>query len=205
MNVVAFFIAVMSQLLDQEMPFTTIQLLWVNIIMDGPPALALGLEPIRKSVLKHKPVNRKASIITKNMLITILCNAVVISGIILGQMMLNPLGAAPEEMRTVLFGLFAFLALFNAFNCREMGAGSIIPNFLANKMAFQIIGGTAAVQLVFTQVFNQFFNTVPLSVDMWCKVIGAAACIIIINEVSKFVVRLVTGRKQAEEGISANA
>ena len=204
-NVVAFFIAVMSQLLDQEMPFTTIQLLWVNIIMDGPPALALGLEPIRKSVLKHKPVNRKASIITKNMLITILCNAVVISGIILGQMMLNPLGAAPEEMRTVLFGLFAFLALFNAFNCREMGAGSIIPNFLANKMAFQIIGGTAAVQLVFTQVFNQFFNTVPLSVDMWCKVIGAAACIIIINEVSKFVVRLVTGRKQAEEGISANA
>ena len=204
-NVVAFFIAVVSQILDQEMPFTTIQLLWVNIIMDGPPALALGLEPVRRSVLNRKPVNRNASIITKTMIKTILGNAVVISCIILAQMTLNPLGAAPEEMETVLFGLFAFLALFNAFNCRELGAASIIPNFLSNKMAFQIIGGTAAVQLVFTQIFNKFFNTVPLSVGMWCKVILTAACIIVINEVAKFVIRLVTRAKSAEQGAEANA
>ena len=43
-NIVAFAIAILSQITGQEMPFTTIQLLWVNIIMDGPPALALGLE-----------------------------------------------------------------------------------------------------------------------------------------------------------------
>ncbi len=203
-NVVAFFIAVVSQLLDQNMPFTTIQLLWVNIIMDGPPALALGLEPVRRSVLKRKPVNRNAFIITKNMLITILCNATMISAIILVQMTINPLGAAPEEMGTVLFGLFAFLALANAFNCREMGIASIVPNFLSNKMAFQIIGGTAAVQLLFTQVFNQFFNTVPLSLMMWCKVIATALSIIVINEACKFVLRLVTGNKQVQEGVGAN-
>ncbi|MGO0943761.1 cation transporting ATPase C-terminal domain-containing protein, partial [Clostridioides difficile] len=40
----------------KDMPFTTIQLLWVNIIMDGPPALALGLEPVRDYVLKRKPI-----------------------------------------------------------------------------------------------------------------------------------------------------
>ena len=57
------------------MPFTTIQLLWVNIIMDGPPALVLGLEPVRKYVLNRKPINRNASIITKQMIITILLNA----------------------------------------------------------------------------------------------------------------------------------
>lgn len=204
-NVVAFFVAVISQILDQEMPFTTIQLLWVNIIMDGPPALALGLEPVRRSVLKRKPVNRKASIITKNMLITIICNASMISGLILMQMTINPLGATPEEMGTVLFGLFAFCALFNAFNCREMGMASIVPNFLANKLALQIIGGTAVCQLVFTQIFNKFFNTVPLSVSMWIKVIATAACIIVVNEVVKFVIRLVKGSKQAEEGVSANA
>ena len=63
-NIIAFLIAIMSQILDLEMPFTTIQLLWVNIIMDGPPALALGLEPIRNNVFKKKPVDRNASIIT---------------------------------------------------------------------------------------------------------------------------------------------
>ncbi|MBE6024802.1 MAG: calcium-translocating P-type ATPase, PMCA-type [Cellulosilyticum sp.] len=204
-NVVAFFIAVVSQLLDQEMPFTTIQLLWVNIIMDGPPALGLGLEPIRKSVLQRKPVNKNASIITKTMLITILCNALVISGIILSQMLWNPLGVADTEKGTVLFGLFAFLALFNALNCRELGAKSIIPNFLANKVALQIIAGTAVMQLLFTQVFNKFFNTVALSVATWGKVIMMAASIVVINEVGKFVIRLVTGNQKAQEGTKASA
>src|SRR3712207_7536518 len=65
------------------MPFTTIQLLWVNIIMDGPPALSLGLEPVRDIVLKRKPVNRNSSIITKNMLITMILNAIYITAVIM--------------------------------------------------------------------------------------------------------------------------
>ena len=86
-----------------------------------------------------------------------------------------------------------------------MGKASIIPNFLANKIALQIIGGTAAMQLVFTQVFNKFFNTVPLGVGMWIKVIGLAAGIIVIDEVVKFVLRLVSGNANAEEGVKVNA
>ena len=204
-NVVAFLIAVVSQILGKEMPFTTIQLLWVNIIMDGPPALALGLEPVRKSVLNRKPVNRNSSIITKTMIRSIAINAVLVASIIIGQMLFNPLGASAEEMETVLFGLFAFLALFNAFNCREFGANSIFPHFMANKIALEIIGGTALAQLLFTQVFQSFFNTVQLSAVMWVKIILTASIIIIINEVGKFVIRLVTGNKQVEEGVKVNA
>ena len=64
-NIVAFLVAILSVVFDFEMPFTTIQLLWVNIIMDGPPALSLGLETVRENVLKKKPINRNASIVTK--------------------------------------------------------------------------------------------------------------------------------------------
>ena len=211
-NVVAFLIAVVSQLLGQEMPFTTIQLLWVNIIMDGPPALALGLEPVRRSVLNRKPVNRNSSIITKTMLKSIITNAFIISGIIIIQMLFNPLGASTtiveggaSEMETTLFGLFAFCALFNAFNCREIGVGSIIPHFLANKIALQVISITIIVQLLFTQIFNAFFNTVPLSAMMWTKIIATAALIVVINEVGKAVIRLVTGHKSTEESVNVNA
>ncbi len=206
-NVVAFLIAVVSQILGKEMPFTTIQLLWVNIIMDGPPALALGLEPVRRSVLNRKPVNRNSSIITKTMLKSIIINACIVSTIIIVQMLFNPLGASTEvgaggvsEMETVLFGLFAFCALFNAFNCREVGARSIIPNFFSNKMAIQVIGITAVAQLLFTQIFNTFFNTVPLSGIMWLKIIGTASLIIVINEIGKAVIRLMSGNKTAQEG-----
>ena len=58
-NIVAFLIAIVSQLTGHDMPFTTIQLLWVNIIMDGPPALALGLEPVRDKVLNRNQLTEK--------------------------------------------------------------------------------------------------------------------------------------------------
>ena len=189
-NIIAFLVAIVSQVLDMEMPFTTIQLLWVNIIMDGPPALALGLEPIREAVFNKKPVNRNASIITKSMITTIVLNAIYVTSILLIQMKFNILGTSSSEMETVLFALFAFSALFNAFNCREFGTDSILPNFTKNKTALTIISITAIAQLIFTEVFSKFFDSVPLSAVMWGKVILLAFMIIVVNEVVKFVLRL---------------
>ncbi|SFU39555.1 Ca2+-transporting ATPase [Clostridium sp. DSM 8431] len=196
-NIIAFLIAIVSQVLGMDMPFTTIQLLWVNIIMDGPPALALGLEPIREEVFKKKPVNRNSNIITKTMITSIILNALYVTFILLIQMKFNILGASEEvvgnasEMGTVLFGIFAFSALFNAFNCREFGTNSIFKNLFKNKTALVVIGFTAIAQLIFTEVFSKFFDSVALSAVMWIKVILLSACIIVVNEVVKFVCRLI--------------
>ncbi|MBE6050924.1 MAG: calcium-translocating P-type ATPase, PMCA-type [Clostridium sp.] len=189
-NIIAFLVAIVSQVLDMEMPFTTIQLLWVNIIMDGPPALALGLEPIREAVFDRNPVNRNASIITKSMITNIVLNALYVTAVLLVQMKFNILGASSSEMETILFALFAFSALFNAFNCREFGTDSIIPNFTKNKTALIIIGITAVAQFVFTEVFSKFFDSVPLSLAMWGKVILLAFMVIVVNEFVKLVLRL---------------
>lgn len=195
-NIIAFLVAIISQILNFEMPFTTIQLLWINIIMDGPPALVLGLEPIRKNVFNRKPVNRNSSIITKGMITSIILNAIYVTSILLIQMKYNILGASTEkngfasEMETVLFGLFAFSALFNAFNCREFRAESIFPNFFKNKIAIQVIFITGLAQIIFTQVFTTFFSSVALSVIMWSKVLGLAFMVIVVNEVIKFIIRM---------------
>ena len=95
-----------------------------------------------------------------------------------------------SEMETVLFALFAFSALFNAFNCREFGLDSIIPNFTKNTLAFKIIGATAIVQIFVTQVFSGFFNATPLDATMWIKVIGLASLVIIVNELVKAILRM---------------
>ncbi|WP_270567176.1 calcium-translocating P-type ATPase, PMCA-type [Clostridium beijerinckii] len=195
-NIIAFLVAIISQILNFEMPFTTIQLLWINIIMDGPPALVLGLEPIRRNVFNRKPVNRNSSIITKGMITSIILNAIYVTSILLIQMKYNILGASTEksgfasEMETVLFGLFAFSALFNAFNCREFGIESIFPNFFKNKIAIQVIFITGLAQIIFTQVFTTFFSSVALSVIMWSKVLGLAFMVIVVNEVIKFIIRM---------------
>ncbi|WP_026885935.1 calcium-translocating P-type ATPase, PMCA-type [Clostridium beijerinckii] len=196
-NIIAFLVAIISQILNFEMPFTTIQLLWINIIMDGPPALVLGLEPIRNNVFNRKPVNRNSSIITKGMIMSIILNAIYVTSILLIQMKYNILGASTEkngfasEMETVLFGLFAFSALFNAFNCREFGAESILPNFFKNKIAIQVIFITGLAQIIFTQVFTTFFSSVALSVIMWSKVLALAFMVIVVNEGIKFIIRMV--------------
>ena len=189
-NIIAFLVAIISQVLGQEMPFTTIQLLWVNIIMDGPPALALGLEPVRNHVLDRKPVNRNASIITKSMIFTIVGNAFYITLILMLQSSFNILNVTPEQNETVMFCIFAFSALFNAFNCREFNFDSIIPNLTKNKLAIEIILVTGIAQIIFTQVFRDFFNAVPLSITIWLKVLALAFTVIVVDEVIKFIGRL---------------
>lgn len=188
-NIVAFAIAVISQLMGKEMPFTTIQLLWVNIIMDGPPALALGLEPVRDYVLNRKPINRKSGIIARSMAVNIFINAFLIIAIVYGQYLFNILKATPTEQPTVVFSLFAFCALFNALNCREFGLNSTIPNFFKNKLALQVILITSIAQILFTQVFKGFFNSVSLSHIMWFKIVILASTVLLLNEIVKFVLR----------------
>ena len=198
-NIIAFLVAIISQVVGQEMPFTTIQLLWVNIIMDGPPALALGLEPVRKHVLDRKPGN--ASIITKSMIFTIIGNALYITLILMLQSSTNILNVPEAKGETVMFGIFAFSALFNAFNCREFNFDSIIPNLTKNKLALQIIGITAVAQIFFTQIFRDFFNAVPLSVMEWIKIIALSFTVIIVDEVVKFVFRLFKKENKNDENM----
>ncbi|RDY23785.1 calcium-translocating P-type ATPase, PMCA-type [Romboutsia maritimum] len=198
-NVIAFLVAIISQVMGQEMPFTTIQLLWVNIIMDGPPALALGLEPVRDYVLNRKPVNRKANIISKSMTTSIISNAFFITVILMVQSTFNILDATIDQQETVMFSLFAFSALFNAFNCREFNSDSIIPHFFKNKLALQIIGITAIAQVIFTQIFKDFFNSVALDITMWIKIIIASSLVVIVNEVVKLLVRIFKPKENKEE------
>lgn len=198
-NVIAFLIAILSQIMGYDMPFTTIHLLWINIIMDGPPALVLGLEPIRESVMRRRPTSRHASIINKFMIMTITLNSCYIAAILYAQIKWNFLGASVtrvigngNEVQTVLFSLFAFLVLFNAFNCREFGIASIFPNFSKNKLALKVILLTGALQILITQWAGKFFNTVPLTSSMWGKIILVGLSVVIVNEVIKFILRMVS-------------
>lgn len=194
-NIIAFLIAILSQITGREMPFTTIQLLWVNIIMDGPPALVLGLEPVRNHVLKRKPVNRNASIITKTMITTIILNAFYITSVLLLQQNFNIIGASKEQETTVMFCIFAFSVLFNAFNSREFGTDSIIPNFTKNALAIKVILITGIAQILCVEVFRDFFNSVHLDLIMWIKILALGSSIILVNECVKFILRLLNKKQ----------
>ena len=189
-NVSSVVVVICSILAGFSAPFTALELLWINIIMDGPPALTLGLEPIRPDLLKHKPTRRNENIISKKMLLRIFVNGIFISVIFMLQHFKNFLGAAPEEEATVLFTLFVLFQLFNAFNCRELDDIPMFKNLLQNTLMLGVFLLVLILQGIITQFGAAVFETVPLSAAMWGKMLLTAFTVIILNEGIKAVKRL---------------
>lgn len=184
-NVSAVVVVIASILAGFPTPFTALELLWINIIMDGPPALTLGLEPIREDLLKHPPTKRNANIISRKMLIRIFANGIFISIVFMLQHFTNFLGASQTEEATVLFTLFVLFQLFNAFNCRELDDTPMFKNLLNNKLMLGVFLIVLVLQLLITQVGTAVFETTPLSAAMWGKMLLTAGSVVVINEIWK--------------------
>ena len=190
-NVSSVVVVLTSILLGFKAPFTALQLLWINIIMDGPPALTLGLEPIHNDLMKQRPVKRGDNILSKPLLARIGLTGLFISVVCLLQYKLNFLGAAEEQKATVIFALFALFQLFNAFNCRELHSESIFKNLLTNKLMLLVVGVTFVLQILLIQFAGAFFTTVPLPLVLWGKIIGVALSVIVLSELVKLFLRRV--------------
>lgn len=197
-NVSSVVIVLSTILAGHVSPFSALQLLWINLIMDGPPALTLGLEPMRGNLMKRRPTPRNRPIVTGAMLSRIIINGLFISAFILIQNFANYLGGAtPEECSTILFSLFVVFQLFNAFNSRELGDESIFKHIFNNKLMFIVFFATFALQIIITQFGGTIFNTVPLSFVMWIKIFACGFTIIIIGEIVRFIKRTAKRKNKA--------
>lgn len=194
-NIASVICVFVSVLMGLPAPFTALQLLWINIIMDGPPALTLGLEPGYSDLMRRRPTNRSENIISKGMLARITATGVYMSVVFLLQYKLNFLGAAQGEMTTVLFTLFVLFQLFNAFNCRELHSESIFCHLFKNKLMLLVVGCTFVLQVLIIQFAGAFFGTVPLGITMWGKLFALAFSVIVLSEVIKVFARLFQKKK----------
>jgi Ca2+-transporting ATPase len=170
-------------------PFNTLQLLWINIIMDGPPALTLGLENHKGDLMSFKPVKRSDNIVSKTMLIRILFHAVFTTTILALQYKTNFIGCSESQKETVLFSMFILFQLFNAFNCRELGKTSVFKNIKDNKLMLIVFFITFVAQIILTQFLGAFLKTTPLGIDIWFKCILTCFSIIAVSELYKLVYR----------------
>lgn len=190
-NLASVIVVFVSILLGFKTPFTTLQLLWINIIMDGPPALTLGLEPNYADLMSRRPTKRGENIISKAMFSRIALTGVYMSVVFLCQYAFNFLHATSEEMPTVLFTLFVLFQLFNAFNCRELHDESIFKHLLKNKLMLLVVGCTLLLQILIIQFAGAFFTTIPLGINMWLKIFAVSASVIVLSEIIKLVRRIV--------------
>ena len=185
-----------APLLGFPEPFTIIQILWINIIMDTLAAFALCSEAPHAALLSRPPVPRDAAIITPFMWVSVIVTGgfLILAGIL--QMATGFLGGrTPEEIGTVLFSGFVIAAVWNGVNCRALD-GKMPPFFTGNPMFFVIMGMVAAVQIVLVQYGGGIFATVPLSSLQWVKILVATASVLIVGFLLRASFRYYTGRKR---------
>ncbi len=194
-NITALLFITVIAILGLETPFNTLQLLWINVIMDGPPALTLGLELGGSSLMKLKPVKRSDSIVSKKMILRIAFNAFFMASVLLYQYFTNFLGATVMERNSVIFTLFIMFQLFNAFNSRELGSESILKHIGKNKVMVLTFICTFIIQILIVQFAYKLFGIHPMSFSVWLKTVLTAFSIVVISEVYKLCYRLIKGKK----------
>ncbi|MBO4262907.1 MAG: calcium-translocating P-type ATPase, PMCA-type [Clostridia bacterium] len=188
-NLTAMTVVVASLALGLANPFNAVQLLWIDIIMDGPPALTLGMETGGDSLMRARPVARTDSIITFGMLVKIILQAAFMGGIVVAEYLYDFLGAGPLGVKTAIFSLFVIFQLFNAFNCRKTGAESVFSSFGNNKLMVFVFGATFLFQIFITQLSGGFFDTVALPFGVWVKIVLTAFLTIAFSETYKLLYR----------------
>ncbi len=176
------------------MPFTPLQLLWINIIMDGPPALALGLEPTRGEIMKRKPRNPKDSIISGLSVGVLTTGVMMCAGTIF--LLLLAEKRDPAETGTIAFTGFVVFQLFNALNCRS-NRDSFIKEFWRNKYLMLALAASAVLQLliIYTPALQEVFKTAPLEFEDWILIVGVASTVILAEEARKFFLRRIDEKR----------
>ena len=194
-NLSALFFITVCAFLGVQSPFNTLQLLWINVIMDGPPALTLGLEKSDLTLMSAKPVQREKSIVSKNMLLKIIFNGIYVGGVILLEYFTDFLGAGSENLGSCVFTLFIMFQLFNAFNCRELGSESILKSLGKNKIMLFTFLFVFALQVLIVQFGYGLFGVTPMQLSLWVKIVCTALSVVIVSEIFKFTYRIFRHRK----------
>lgn len=188
-NLSALLFITICAVLNLPSPFNTLQLLWINVIMDGPPALTLGLESASSKIMNMPPVKRSDGIVTLSMLVRIIFNGLFVGSIMILQYLFNFLSLNPSELSGGIFSLFILFQLFNAFNSRELGGESIFKSISKNKVMLITFGVVFILHLIIVEVLGTVFGVGSLCFASWLKVIITAFSVVVVSEVFKMVYR----------------
>jgi Ca2+-transporting ATPase len=196
-NFCACILVFIAPLLGYPEPFTIIQILWINIIMDTLAAFALCSEAPHHGLMNHTPIPHDANLVTPFMWVSIIVTGTffIIAGIF--QITTGFLGGdTPEEIKTVFFAAFIITAVWNGINCRAMD-GKMPRFFKGNPTFFVVMGVVVLAQVLIVQYGGTIFGTVPLSLEQWVTIIIASASVLIVGFGLRTVFRYMnTGNNQ---------
>lgn len=188
-NVGAVAVCAIAPFFGIEEPLKITHILWINLVMDGLGALALGSEPALKKYMLEKPKSRTQSIVSAKMMNQILFAGAwvaVLSFAFLKAPFFINMFANTEEHMTAYFSMFVLCAVFNGFNVRS-NTINIFEHIKENMSFLKVMGVIVIVQVALTLVGGELFSCTPITVKHWLVIIAMAFTIIPVDMIRKVI------------------
>jgi P-type Ca2+ transporter type 2C len=170
-------------------PFSALQILWVNIIMDGPPALALGVDPTPASAMKRPPRPPRQRLLNGALIARILTVSVIMAAGTLGVLLY---AAAQQPSSAGVAGTMAFttLVFFQVFNLLNVHVdeNTVFSRYvLTNGWIWVALVGIVVLQglVVHVGFLQQFFTTRPLQPSQWLLCLAVGSSVLWLEELRK--------------------
>ncbi|MEH2940328.1 cation-translocating P-type ATPase [Lawsonibacter sp. JLR.KK007] len=184
-----------------QMPLVPVQLLWLNLVTDSLPALALGVEPVEEGVMEEEPRSASAGLFDKKFSLRLAWQGLMVGGLTLAAYFLGFTRLAAPGMEgaaanTMAFATLTLCQLFHAFNVRSEDRSLFDQGMLSNPAMNRAFLAGLAMQLSVLLIppLQGVFSVTPMTPAQWCTVLALAAAPVPICEWAK-----AAGRRRAEE------
>lgn len=191
-EVVAVFVAM---LLWHKTPFLSMQLLWINLVTDSLPAIALGMEPVEKDVMDKKPKPKNEGIFAHGLGIKVVLQGIMFAilsliGFKLGEAYMGLAGG-----QTMAFMVLALSQTVHAFNMRSEHSLFKIGAFTNSKLNGAVLISVALMLLVLFTPLRIAFGLVMLPAHLYLIALGLILVPFVVMEISKGIKHIITIKK----------
>ena len=183
-------------------PFAAVAILWVNIIMDGPPAMALGLDHGDSDIMRRQPRPTDERILTRKRWTAILYSSLIMAVGTLAVLIWAPGPEAeagiPTVAGTMAFNTFVLFQFFNILNVRSDRNTVFRRLTLTNNKLWIALSAVLVLQVMVTHVgfMQRLFDTMSISASQWLICIAISSSVLWLEEIRKFVVRSIETKEK---------
>jgi len=168
-----------ASLIGLPAPLLPIHILWVNLVTDGLPALALGVDPVDPNIMKRPPRKSTEAVVTKDRVILILSQGSLIAfcSLLAFAFVLFIEKEGIVRARTAAFIVLACSQLFHSFNCRSIQESLFKLGVFTNKklVLATFVSFLLQMMVVYAPFLQKVFKTEPLGLFDWCLVLGVSS------------------------------
>jgi Ca2+-transporting ATPase len=191
-NFGAVFSVFAAPLIGLPLPFNPIQILWVNIIMDGPPAMALGADPADPGVMTSPPRRRDSAVLSVGLIARLICFGLLMATGTLAVLNYGLATGSEGHARTLAFTTFVAFQVFNAFNVRSDASSVLTRHSLANRSLWLSLSGVILLQVMATnwRPAQIVFDGAELSAADGLIATSVGASILVFSEALKLAAKL---------------